>query len=82
MIERSFHEKQTSSDKFSTIKIIAKMEIAREAMLTSNMTASSDIFEKLMHKIEDRVHILSEQLNLINKEIVIDLDKLNDNLVS
>lgn len=79
-IEAHFEEMRGIIKQFSIIKVVSKMEIARESRLSMNMTASSEMFERLTESIDKRVIILRSQLNTINQNIIANLNKLSSHL--
>ena len=81
-IEINFHNMRDVIRRFSSIKVVSKMEIAREVELSNNMTASSEMFERLTENMEVQVFALRSQIENINQDVISALVQLDKNLLS
>ncbi|MCH7678097.1 hypothetical protein IID10_01880 [candidate division KSB1 bacterium] len=79
-IESNFENMRGIIKQFNIIKVISKMEIAREAFLSDNITASSEMFEELTHRMDKNIVIVRSQLDYINHNITSSLDELENNI--
>ncbi len=79
-IETLFDGMQHIVRQFAMIKVISGIEIAKESILSENMTASSEMFEKLTENIDEHILILRSHLEKINADIISNLDLLNENI--
>ncbi len=79
-IESNFENMRGIIKQFNIIKVISKMEIAREAFLSDNITASSEMFEELTHRMDKNIVIVRSQLDYINHNITSSLDDLENNI--
>lgn len=79
-VETNFENMRGIMKQFNMIKVISKMEIARETSLSQNISASSEMFEELTHRMDKNIVIVSSQLDLINQNINGSLNQLEKNI--
>ena len=79
-IESNFENMRGIIKRFNIIKVISKMEIAREAFLSDNISASSEMFEELTHRMDKNIVIVGSQLDYINHNISSSLNQLENNI--
>ena len=79
-IKISFEEMRSITRQFNIIKVVSKVEIAREVALSDNITASSEMFEQLTQKMDENISVIRSQLEYINQNIIVSLEKLEQNL--
>jgi hypothetical protein len=79
-VETNFEEMRNIIRQFNVVKVISKMEIAREASLSSNITASSEMFEELTDVMDKNIVEVRVQIDTITHYINESLAHLDDNL--
>ena len=79
-IESNFENMRGIIKQFNIIKVVSKMEIAREAFLSDNITASSEMFEELTLRMDKNIVIVHSQLDYINHNISSSLNQLENNI--